>query len=1106
MDDRSPPGSSKYHCETGLNSATKIMEIRARLARLTNGPAPAYWETSVRLTALNLQRAIEKTAKIFFTDRLPLNEKGQKISTLDWTVNCQVTTTPGRRIIYPISLPVRLQNEAVWQIDPSQLEAVLGLWCWSLKNCPDSSAKISHVTSRKYFAVVPPSEVENLELNLKMWGLLSSDQVKKERLEENPGIGHETNPKIRDTVDTNRTYTILSVPTAVALHDNHIPKAFENVSVLSNSSGLSILEMCAHDLFTSFVDSSADMMFQLTDIAPVRRHTYEDRVGGRGGSSSHNIVQFANPVVNSAVRAFTDEDLGSQDDALMSIIPSLLVRSKLPLPDKSVLSLVVCQKKSKKIDEAQDYLRWGYYSIRNTPALHSEMESVVRALGELYRRAMRAENDFRVRRIGYEGIVWMLRTIRSSDKHINEIKENYGWVGYQIAEMEKMAHRKEMLRMLQDAGADPEIVPNFKETRLKDALETDKIYPVGLLIMEKWRAEITAQAPEQMPLPWAAHKGCIELVEDLLDVEADLNSEDPTSSCTPLTSAARNGHTEVVNLLIDKGAAIRADGVGWTPLLWAAKNGHESVTELLLGKSDVNPDFKDAQYRRTPLSWAAEWGHQSVVERLLKAKVELNTKDNVGRTPLSWAAWKGRHKVVELLLKRKSIDVNSADVEHGQTALSWAASMGHKEVVRLLITHDPTTSGIKDHGGRTPLSRAAAGGHTAVIDILLLHSTHSTTLADSKDNLGRTPLSWAAEAGHEDVLKLLINQKNVDPDSKDNKGRTPLSWAAWGGHVEAVESLVKWHDVEADSMDNEGWTPLLWAAVGKRGAVVQLLMSREDVRTTANNPYDWRLLSWPVWEGQETAVKLLLTQDGYAVDSKDDKGFISLWWATVNRHEAAAKLLREKNWIGPNTKDSDTGQTLLWWAAYSGNAEVVELLLERGGTKSSGNSTEPGQTPLWWAAGNGHDSLVKIFIEKGGVDLNANDFRTGQTLLSHAAALGKTSVVELLVDRKDVDLNSRDLRSGRTPLSWAAGNGHAGVTKLLLRKDNIGLNSTDWIFEQTPLSWAAENGHVEVVDLLLGRNDIDIECRDSEFGKTAVRWAEDNAHEVVVSKLLAKIR
>src|SRR5699024_10668873 len=118
---------------------------------------------------------------------------------------------------------------------------------------------------------------------------------------------------------------------------------------------------------------------------------------------------------------------------------------------------------------------------------------------------------------------------------------------------------------------------------------------------------------------------------------------------------------------------------------------------------------------------------------LLKAKVELNTKDNVGRTPLSLAAWKGCQNVVELLLKRKSTDVNSVDIEHGQTALSWAASMGHKEVVRLLVRHDPTTSGIKDYGGRTPLSRAAAGGHTAVIDILLSHSTHSTTLADSKD-------------------------------------------------------------------------------------------------------------------------------------------------------------------------------------------------------------------------------------------------------------------------------------------------------------------------------------------------------------------------------------
>ena len=103
----------------------------------------------------------------------------------------------------------------------------------------------------------------------------------------------------------------------------------------------------------------------------------------------------------------------------------------------------------------------------------------------------------------------------------------------------------------------------------------------------------TAKAPG-IPLWEAAMNGNIEAVTQHLAAGADVNVKDDNWGATPLHFAARNGHKDVAELLVVKGAAMNTkDDDGRTPLHLVAGTGHNEITELLIAKgADVNAKDK----------------------------------------------------------------------------------------------------------------------------------------------------------------------------------------------------------------------------------------------------------------------------------------------------------------------------------------------------------------------------------------------------------------------------------------------------------------------------------------------------------------------------------
>ena len=92
-----------------------------------------------------------------------------------------------------------------------------------------------------------------------------------------------------------------------------------------------------------------------------------------------------------------------------------------------------------------------------------------------------------------------------------------------------------------------------------------------------------------------------------LSAGEDVNEKDENGG-TPLQVATYEGHKEIVELLIAKGADVNAkeSGLGTAPLHRAAFRGHEAIVELLIAEgADVNAKIKLGGLKgQTPLDIA----------------------------------------------------------------------------------------------------------------------------------------------------------------------------------------------------------------------------------------------------------------------------------------------------------------------------------------------------------------------------------------------------------------------------------------------------------------------------------------------------------------------
>ena len=147
-----------------------------------------------------------------------------------------------------------------------------------------------------------------------------------------------------------------------------------------------------------------------------------------------------------------------------------------------------------------------------------------------------------------------------------------------------------------------------------------------------------------MDLIRAVRRGDIVRVRELLDSGEDPNTREYYTNLPALIRASEYGHTEIVRLLLDRGADINSQNdSGDTALIIKSKHGKVDMAEFLLD-CGADPNIKNikgdtalmsaARYSNSILVLAEVADYTKVVELLLFHGADPNIRNNYGKTAL----------------------------------------------------------------------------------------------------------------------------------------------------------------------------------------------------------------------------------------------------------------------------------------------------------------------------------------------------------------------------------------------------------------------------------------------------------------------------------------